>query len=94
MCTDGGQPLAVRLVQVLLDPFPVDLVGTAVTGKRVHVPCGLLELSEVLRRIVDEEVLVHHMVAGKQDAYRRGKRQAAVASVGGEPFIAAVRGHT
>ncbi len=43
--TDGGQPLAVRLVQILLDPFPVDLVGTAVTGKRMHVPCGLLELS-------------------------------------------------
>ncbi len=36
-------PLAVRLVQVLFNPFAVDLVGTAVTGKRMHVPCSLLE---------------------------------------------------
>ena len=71
--TDGGQPLAVRLVQVFFDPFAVNLVGTAVTGKRVHIPRGLLELPQVLRRIVDEEVLVHHVVAGEQDAYRCGK---------------------
>ena len=71
--TDGGQPLAVRLVQVFLDPFAVNLVGTAVTGKRVHVSRGLLELPQVLRRIVDEQVLVHHVVAGEQDAYRCGK---------------------
>ena len=73
MGTDGGQSLAVRLVQILLDPFPVYLVGTAVTGKRVHVPRRLLELPQVLRRIVDEEVLVHHMVAGEQYPYRSGK---------------------
>ena len=71
--TDGGQSLAVRLVQILLDPFPVYLVGTAVAGKRVHVPRRLLELPQVLRRIVDEEVLVHHMVAGEQYPYRSGK---------------------
>ena len=28
--TDGGQPLAVRLVQVFFNPFAVDLIGTAV----------------------------------------------------------------
>ena len=61
------------LVQVLLNPFAVDLVGTAVTGKRVHVPCGLLEFPENFSRIINEEILVHHMVAGKQDAYRCGK---------------------
>ncbi len=75
MCPDRSQPLAVRLVQVLFNPFAVDLVGTAVTGKRVHVPRGLLELAQALRRIVDEEVLVHDMVACEQDAYRRGRRR-------------------
>ena len=90
--TDGGQPLAVRLVQVFLDPFAVNLVGTAVTGKRVHVPRRLLELAQVLRRIVDEEVLVHDMVTREQDTYRRGKGEPAVAAVGGEPFVTAVRG--
>ncbi len=93
MCPDRSQPLAVRLVQVFLDPFAVDLVGTAVTGKRVHVPRGLLELAQALRRIVDEEVLVHDMVACEQDAYRRGEGETAVAPVGGQPFVAAVGSH-
>ena len=88
--TDGNQPFAVCLVQVLLNPFAVDLVGTAVTGKRVHVPCSLLEFPENFRRIINEEVLVHHMVAGKQNAYRCGKGQPAVAPVCREPFIPAV----
>ena len=88
--TDGGQPLAVRLVQILLNPFAVDLVGTAVTGKRMHVPCGLLEFPENFSRIINEEILVHHMVAGKQDAYRCGKGQPTVAPVCREPFIPAV----
>lgn len=74
-------------------PFAVDLVGTAVTGKRVHVPRGLLELAQALRRIVDEEVLVHDMVACEQDAYRRGEGEAAVAPVGGQPFVAAIGSH-
>ena len=91
--TDGGQPLAVRLVQVFLNPFAVDLVGTAVTGKRVHVPRSLLELAQALRRIVDEEVLVHDMVAREQDAYRCGEREAAVAPVGRQPFVTAVGSH-
>ena len=88
--TDGNQPFAVCLVQVLLNPFAVDLVGTAVTGKRVHVPCGLLEFPENFSRIINEEILVHHMVAGKQDAYRCGKGQPAVAPVCREPFIPAI----
>ena len=90
VCPDRSQPLAVRLVQVFLDPFAVDLVGTAVTGKRVHVPCGLLEFPENFSRIINEEILVHHMVAGKQDAYRCGKGQPAVAPVCREPFIPAI----
>ena len=90
VCADGGQPLAVRLVQVLFNPFAVDLVGTAVTGKRMHVPCSLLEFPENFRRIINEEVLVHHMVADKQNAYRCGKGQPAVAPVCREPFIPAI----
>ena len=93
MCPDGGQPLAVRLVQVFLNPFSVDLVGTAVAGKRVHVPRGLLELAQALRRIVDEEVLVHDMVAREQDAYRRGEGKTAVAPVGRQPLVTAVGSH-
>ena len=91
--TDGSESLAVRLVQVLLNPFTVDLVGTAVTGQRVHVAGGLLELSQVFRRIVYEEILVHDMVAREQYPYRRGKGEAAVAAVRGQPFITAVRTH-
>ena len=79
-----------RLVQVFLNPFTVDLVGAAVTGKRVHVPRGLLELAQALRRIVDEEVLVHDMVAREQDTNRRGEREAAVATVGRQPLVTAV----
>ena len=82
MRTDGGQALAVCLVQVFLDPLAVNLVGTAVTGKRVHIPRGLLELAQAFRRIVDEEVLVHYMVAREQDAYWRGEGEPAVAPVG------------
>ena len=88
---DGSEPLAVRLVQVPVYPFLVDLVGTAVTGQRVHVPGGLLKLLQRFGRAVDEDILVHDMVAREQDAYRRGEGEAAVAAVGGEPFIPAVR---
>lgn len=91
--TDGSESLAVRLVQVLLNPFTVDLVGAAVTGQRVHVAGGLLEFPQVLRRIVYEEILVHDMVAREQYPYRCGKGQAAVAAVRGQPFITAVRTH-
>lgn len=79
--TDGSESLAVRLIQILLNPFTVDLVGTAVTGQRVHVACGLLELPQVLRRIVYEEILVHNIAAREQYPYRCNKRQAAVAAV-------------
>ena len=91
--TDGSESLAVRLVQILLNPFTVDLVGTAVTGQRVHVAGGLLELSQVLRRIIYEEILVHDMVAREQYPYRRSKGEAAIAAVRGQPFITAVRTH-
>ena len=59
----------------------------------MHVPRSLLELAQALRRIVDEEVLVHNMVAREQDAYRRGEGETAVAPVGRQPFVAAVGSH-
>ena len=37
MGTDSRQSLAVCLVQVLLNPLTVNLVGAAVTRERVHV---------------------------------------------------------
>ena len=93
MRTDGSEPLAVRLVQVLLNPFTVDLVGAAVTGQRVHVARGMLKFPQVFRRIVYEEILVHDMVAREQYPYRCGKGQAAVAPVCRKPFIPAVGGY-
>ena len=86
-----GQPLAVGLVQIFLYPFTVYLVGAAVTRQRVHVAGGLLELAQVLGRVVDEQVLVHDMVAGHQYTYGCGERQAAVAAVGGETLVARIR---
>lgn len=91
--THGSESLAVRLVQVFVYPFLVDLVGTAVAGKRVHVPGGLLEPFQRVGGIVDEDILVHDVVAREQDAYRCGKGEAAVAAVRGQPFIPAVRTH-
>lgn len=81
------------LVQIFLDPGLVYLVGTGVTGERVHVPGGLLEAFQVLRVVVNENVLVVHVVTIQQQAHRGGKRQAAVRTVGREPFITAVRTH-
>ncbi len=79
------------LVQIFLYPFTVYLVGAAVTRQRVHVAGGLLELAQILGRVVDEQVLVHNMVAGQQYTYGCGERQAAVAAVGGETLVARIR---
>ena len=80
-----------RVVQVQVYPFLVDLVAPRVTGERLHVACRLLEALQVLRAVVDEEVLVVDVVAWEQQPHRAGEGEAAVRPVCGEPFIAAVR---
>ena len=87
----GGKPEAVRLVQILVYPFLIDLVAPRVAGKGVHITGGFLKTPQVLGRIVQEDVLVIDMVAGQQQADRRGERQTAVAPVGGQTFVTHIR---
>ena len=91
MRTDGGQALRMGDVEILLYPLLVDLIATAVPCQRVHVPCLLFEAFKIGVAVLDEDVLVIDMVAGQHQAHGSGKGQTAVASVGGEPFIPAVR---
>ena len=90
---DGRETEAVGFVQVLVDPLLVDLVGTRVARKRLHVAGTLLEPLQVLLAVVDQHVLVVDMIARKQQPDGRGERQAAVASVGRELFVAGVGRH-
>lgn len=91
MATDGGQPEGVRLVQISVDPLLVELVGTAVLGKRMHVACRLLEALQDFRRIVYEQELVVDMVTGKHQPHRGGKAQTAVTAVGGVFLVPGIR---
>ena len=93
VATHRCQPFRMCLVQIFLDPGLVYLVGTGVAGERVHVPGGLLEAFQVLRVVINENVLVVHVVTIQQQTHRGGKRQAAVRTIGREPFITAVRTH-
>ena len=80
--TNGGQALRVGNVEILLYPFFVNLIGTGVAGKRVHVACLFLKPLQVIVAVLDEEILIVDMVARQQQAYGSGKRQTAVAAVG------------
>ena len=79
--TNGGQPLRVGYVEILLYPLFVNLIASAVSCKRVHVACLLLKPLQVIITVLDEEVLIIDMVAGQQQANGSGKGQSAVASV-------------
>ena len=93
MTADGGKPEAVRLVQILVNPLLVDLVGATVTGERMHIPCALLEALQVLGTVINQHILVVDMVAREQQPYGSGKGKAAVAAVGGETLIAHIRAY-
>ena len=80
-----------RFVQVLVYPLLVHLVGTGVTGERLHIPCGLLKGFQVLGVVVYEDELVIDVVTGQQHAHRGGKTQPAIASIGGQLFKPCVR---
>ena len=82
------------LIKIFLYPLAVYLIGAAVTRQRVHITGCLLELTQVFGGVVNEQILVHDVVAGQQYPYRCGERQAAVAAVGGQTLIAGVCGDT
>ena len=70
-------------IQIFLYPRLVYLIGTAVFGKGVHIASHLFKLFQVLRMVVNEDILVIDMVTGEQHAHRGSERQTAVAPVGG-----------
>ena len=49
-------------IQIFLNPRLVNLIGTAVFGKGVHITSHLFKLFQVLRVVVNEDVLVIDMV--------------------------------
>ena len=52
-------------------------------GKGVHIASHLFKLFQVLRMVVNEDVLVIDMVTGEQHPNRGSKRKPAIAPVGG-----------
>lgn len=89
----GQHAFRVGLVQVHFHPFPVYCVAAAVPGKGEHVPGGLLHVLQHRPRIVDEDILRIDVVAGEQQPYGGGEREAAVAAVRGHPPVAHVGAH-
>ena len=70
-------------IEVLLYPLLVDLVASAIACQRVHVSRLLLKALQGRITILDEEVLIVDMVAGKEQAHRRGKAQTTVTAISG-----------
>ena len=69
-------------VEILLYPLFVNLIGTGIAGKRVHVACLFLKPLQVIIAVLDEEVLIVDMVARQHQAGGSGKGHTAVAAVG------------
>ena len=90
---DGREAIGVRLVQILVDPLLIDLVGTRVARKRLHIAGVFLEPLQVLLAVVDQHVLVVDVVARKQQPHGRGEREAAVRTVCREFLVARVGRH-
>ena len=61
-----SQPVGMCLVQVLVNPLPVDAVAPAVPRERLHVTGVLLETLQVLLAVVYHHILVVDVVAGQQ----------------------------
>ena len=91
MRPNRSQSLRVRQVEILLYPLLVDLIASAITRQRVHIPRLLFKAFKVGIAIFNEEILVIDMVAGQHQTHGRGKGKTAVTSVGGQSFISAVR---
>ena len=93
MAAYGLQSVAMRLIQVFVQPLLVDLVAAAVPGKRLHVLCRLLETGKVFVAVIYEYPLVVDMVAGQHHAHGGGIAQTAVRAVCREAFVPPVRPH-
>ena len=93
MAAHGLQSVAVRLIQVFIQPLLVDLVAAAVPGKRLHVLRRLLETGKVFVTVVYEYPLIVDMVAGQHHAHGGGIAQTAVRAVCREAFVPSVRPH-
>ena len=70
-------------IEVLLYPLLVDLIASTIACQRVHVSRLLLKALKGCITILNEEVLIVDMVAGKEQAHRRGKAQTAVTAISG-----------
>ena len=82
-----------RLVEILVDPLLVYLVGTRITRERLHIAGAFLETLQILLAVVDQQILVINMVARQQQADGRGERQTAVRAVGGELLVTGIGSH-
>lgn len=90
--TYGGKAEAMRLVEILVDPLLVYLVGTRIARERLHIAGAFLETLQILLAVVDQQILVINMVARQQQADGRGERQTAVRwSV--ESFVTGIGSH-
>jgi hypothetical protein len=81
MAANGSQTHAVRFIQISFNPFFIYLILTAITRKRVHILSLLLKPFQIFGMVVNKDILIVQMVTTQQHPDRRGKRQAAIASV-------------
>lgn len=51
-----GQREGVRLIEVIVDPFLVDLIRTTILRERLHVTGRTFELPEVLVAVIQKQV--------------------------------------
>jgi len=84
---DGKPLLGDGLVQEIVRRVPCDHVLAAVGREGLEPQPFAFQLLDGLLRILDEDVLVIDMVAGKQLAQRRGEAHAELAPVGGIAVI-------
>ena len=94
MRPNRGQSLRVRQVEVLLYPLLIDLIASAITRQRVHIPRLLFKAFKVGIAIFNEEILIVDVVARKKQAHGSRKTQSAITAVGRKSFIARIGMHT
>ena len=94
MRPNRSQSLRVRQVEILLYPLLVDLIASAITRQRVHIPRLLFKAFKVGIAIFDEEILIVDVVARKKQAHGSRKTQSAITAVGRKSFIARIGMHT
>ena len=94
MRPNRSQSLRVRQVEILLYPLLVDLIASAITRQRVHIPRLLFKAFKVSIAIFNEEILIVDVVARKKQAHGSRKTQSAITAVGRKSFITRIGMHT